>query len=153
MKDKYYVYIGVGLLVVVLIIYGIYRHYNNTPQPVSITTTTTQTATTTPTPVPSVTYGGKLSYGKAILTYKNRFQFVGCRGTPGVISVRAGSPVMLDNRSTTTATIKADGSTFIIPGLSYAVFYPARLTAAGTDLADSNITCNGGGAATLNVEK
>ncbi len=95
----------------------------------------------------------KLSYTEAVKTYKFRFQFVKCSGNPGLLSVKRGTPVMLDNRDSKAHTIRANGQSFRIAAYDYAVVYPNIITRDNTDLTISNVTCDGGGAATLNVER
>ena len=77
----------------------------------------------------------------------------GCHGNPGTISVKRNTAVMLDNRDKVAHTIKANGQTFRIAGYDYALIYPATVTKDNIDLTLSNVTCDGGGAAFLNVEK
>jgi len=101
-----------------------------------------------PSPAP-----GKLSYGAAINAYKFRFQFTQCHASPGMLSVEKNSPVMFDNRDKVAHTFKANGQTFKIAALDYAIIYPQLPTGATANLANSNMTCDGGGAGTLNVEK
>lgn len=145
-------YIVTGIIVLVLVAFGIYSytHQNNVTQnynQVTPNTTINNEATSTPTSTPAS--GGttaKLSYGDAIKAYPERFQFLQCQGTPHSIAVRKGTPVMLDNRNTTTYTFKADTQTFVIPGYNYVVFYPEVL---GNLVVD----CNGKPSVTLNVEK
>ena len=127
---------------------------NNNPQ-TSHNTDRSENATTTPhtktTQSPQAT-AKKLNYGEAVNTYKYRFQFSQCHGTPGTISVKKGAPVMLDNRDAVAHTIKANGQSFKIAGYNYALIYPTQATQNNIDLSLSNVTCDGGGAATLNVE-
>lgn len=95
----------------------------------------------------------KLSYEEALKTYRYRFQFSDCHALPGTISVKKGQPVMLDNRDKAAHTIRANGQTIRVAALDYAVLIP-RLEAVGDIKFDtSNVTCDGGGSAILNVEK
>jgi hypothetical protein len=154
-NDKKNWYIGIGVVVLLIIIYAVYAStHKNSPS--STTMTQGQTASPAPAPAtstPSTTGTKKLAYGDAIKTYKERFQFSMCHGTPGIISVKKGTPVMLDNRDKVAHTIKANGQTFRIAALDYALIYPQLPTGDSVNLANSNVTCDGGGAATLNVEK
>lgn len=148
MKNKY-LYIALGVVVLLLIIYAARRHSGNN-QTSSQQTNGQNSLAPAPSPSPST---GKLSYGQAVDTYKFRFQFSQCHASPGFLSVKANTPVMLDNRDNVAHTIKANGQSFRIAALDYAVVYPQLPTGAGVNLADSNMTCDGGGAGTLNVEK
>lgn len=161
MKDKQNIAIGiVVILAIVLISLGAYRHnkglsvigdWGNWEQDTPVEGTASQSVSnTTPTPTPPAK---KLSYGEAIKAYKYRFQFVNCHGNPGMISVKKGDPVMLDNRDAVAHTIKANGQSFRIAAYDYALVYPSIVTKDNVDLTLSNLTCDGGGAATLNVEK
>jgi len=161
MNDKKYYW--TAAIIVILVVAGviIYKHYDkndssNGTSDQQMTQGPQATASSTDENVSTSTNNnssGKLSYADAIVKYKNRFQFSQCHGTPGYISVRAGTAVMLDNRDKTAHTIKANGQSVRIAALDYAVIYPTRITADSTSAETSNITCDGGGAATLNVEK
>ncbi len=155
-KDTKGLYIGLGIILVLLIAYFIYAGMQKKNGSNNQTLSSDNSASVTPTPSPTeapATGTKKLSYGDAIKFYKFRFQFVNCNGNPGILSVKRGTPVMLDNRDKVAHTIKANGQSFRIAGLDYAVLYPNILTSNSTSAANSNITCDGGGAATLNVEK
>src|SRR4051812_10029428 len=149
----------VYILAAIVIVVAGYVMFTNRKQSVQTEqeNTTAQTenepsvATTTKTP--STAPVKKLSYEQAITTYKNRFQFSQCHGTPGLITVKKGQPVMLDNRDATSHTIKANGQTFKIGGYGYVIVYPQQITKDNVNLTLANITCDGGGSATLNVEK
>ncbi|HYV33891.1 MAG TPA: hypothetical protein VE973_03530 [Candidatus Limnocylindria bacterium] len=149
--------IGILIIVVVaLISYATYR-YNNGLSIIGDWGNWEQNTPSTGNPAPetssSTPPATKLSYSAAVNTYKYRFQFSQCHGTPGTISVKAGQPVMLDNRDATAHTIKANGQSFRIAAHDYAVIYPYSITKGNVDLTLSNVSCDGGGAATLNVEK
>lgn len=156
-QNKTYSYIGVGLVLLIVIIWAIYANTNkdngiNNNQQISQQTNsadnTLATSTPTATPTPAGTaIAKKLSYSDAIKAYPERFQFSnGCQGTPATIAVRKGTPVMLDNRNATAYGFKADTQTFKIAGYDYEVFYPEVL---GNLVVD----CNGKPSVTLNVEK
>jgi hypothetical protein len=148
-------YIAAGIFVLVVIIVGVYVYNHqgggtqNNTQPALSQNNNTSPATSTPTSTPAstATSGARLSYGAAIKAYPERFQFSnGCQGTPAIIAVRKGTPVMLDNRNATAYTFKADAQTFKIAGYGYVVFYPEVLE-------NLVVTCNGKPSVTLNVEK
>ena len=149
-KDKQYIGWAIGVVILVLIF--VFFFSKKSPQ-TSQTNTQSQTQTQPEATSTGSTGTKKLDYGTAIKTYKYRIQFSKCHGTPGQISVAQGSPVMLDNRDPGAHTIKANGQTFRIAGYDYALVYPATVTKDSADLSLSNVTCDGGGAATLNVEK
>ncbi len=147
------------ILAVVLIGYAIYERNEEYNQPEGNGQPTAQQGGN---PAPQASSTGangvgtgtkKLSYGDAINTYKNRFQFSQCHGNPGIISIKKGQPVMLDNRDKVAHTIKANGQTIRVAAYDYALLYPANVTVGNVSADASNVTCDGGGAATLNVEK
>lgn len=160
-KGKKTAYTIIAIIVVlVLLAWGIYAktHKNQpvqtTSQPVTgqqqslnNATTATSTATSTPantakTPAPAK----KLSYGDAIKAYPERFQFAQCQGTPATISVKKGTPVMLDNRDAVSHNFKVAAQTFKIAGYNYSVFYTSVV-------GSFYVTCDGRRSVTLNVEK
>ncbi len=157
MNDNKAWYVAIGVVILALIIWGIYA-INKSDIPANTTTQTTQntpnnnadqTASTTPEATTTPVTGApakKLSYGQAVNAYKFRFQFLQCHGNPGTLAVKQGTVVMLDNRDAVAHTIKADKQTFKIAGYDYALLHTSAL-------GDLFITCDGGGAAKLNVQK
>ncbi len=142
-------YLVAGIVVLVLAALGIYAYthtggQNSAQQGGNSNNVVSPAATATP-PSASIV-PGKLSYGDAIKTYTERFQFSQCQGTPATIAVKKGSPVMLDNRDAIAHTFKADTQTFKIAGYDYAVLYPQVL-------GNLVVTCDGKDRVTLNVEK
>ena len=140
-------------MVAAIIVYAIYSNnsgqMSQSNQSTNTNTATNTTASSTPTTTPATGTGSgtKLSYGDAIKTYTERFQFSQqCHGTPATIAVRKGTPVMLDNRNNGSIVIKADTETFKLAGYGYDVFYPEVL-------GNLTVTCNGKNSVTLNVEK
>jgi cytoskeletal protein RodZ len=99
--------------------------------------TTTEDQTTPP--------ATKLSYAEAMKKYPNRIQFKNCSGIPGKISIKRGVLIMLDNRDPKAHTIVIKSQSVRIPAYDYALV-PA------TVLGTYNITCDGGGAAEINVK-
>ena len=154
MNNKKGMWVGLGIVVLIIIFVLVsrknYQFVGNdeTNNPSGQESGAAQAPQTYPLPGTN-----KLSYGEAIKFFKNRFQFVNCHGTPGVISVKRGVPVMLDNRDKKAHTIKANSQSFRIAALDYTVVYPALATKDNVDMSLSNVTCDGGGAASLNVEK
>ncbi len=74
-----------------------------------------------------------------------RFQFADCHGTPGSLSVKRGKYFLLDNRDDEAHTIAVAGQSYRIGAYGAAV---AAVWKTGTH----QITCDGGGAASINVE-
>jgi plastocyanin len=148
-----YMWTGIVVLVI-LVVWGAYAYMNSqsNTQPAaqqqgsSPVATATPTATPTPTATATPSSGATLSYAAAVKAYPYRIQFSSCHGTPGTLHVKVGSTVMLDNRDATAHTIKADTQTFRIAGYGYALLHTSAISSI-------NITCDGGGAALLTVEK
>ncbi len=157
--NKKSLYIGVGVLVIVIIAYLIYfnkQKSNNLPASQTseqqISSTTPPQTTTTPTSTKSNT-SKKLSYGDAIKAYPSRFQFINCSANPGSMTIKKGTALMLDNRDKVAHTIKANGQTIKVAALDYAIIYPKLITAGEPTAASPNMTCDGGGSGVLNIEK
>lgn len=88
-------------------------------------------------------------YSKVGLPYIEsgyRFQFSKCHGTPGSLVVKLGRYFLLDNRD-------AQSHTFALAGHSYSVGGYGASVAAVWKTGKYQITCDGGGAAALTVEK
>ena len=89
-------------------------------------------------------------YVQAVNTYQYRIQFSGCHGTVsaagfGTLNVKQGERLMLDNRDPVPHTIALKGQSVKVGPSGFAV---VAANAVGT----YPITCDGGGAETLNVE-
>jgi hypothetical protein len=113
------------------------------PQTVSSSTTSGSAASTTTKGVSSVT----LSYNDALALYGNfRFQFIGCHGTPGSMNVATNVTVMLDNRDAKAHTVKVGPTAYAVGA------YGFRIVRSPAKTGTYPITCDGGGAATLNVK-
>lgn len=106
-------------------------------------------STTTPSSTPATTgSAANLSYNQALKIYGAngyRIQFSECHGLPGYLSIRQGVKFMLDNRDNKAHTIKVKSRSFKLPAYGFAVI-------TATETGTYNITCDGGGAAELNVE-
>ena len=99
--------------------------------------------TTTPTTAPKA-----LTYEAAVELYGGyRFQFLNCHGTPGTMTLKVGSKFLLDNRDAKPRTIAVGKTVYKLGANGFAVATASMV--AGT----YNITCDGGGAATLKVQK
>lgn len=153
----------IALVVVIVIIAAaaLYRSNKNKTKNETATNTNGSTtgsgttpATTTPEGVdatPPATPGSaaNLSYNQALAIYgKNgyRFQFDQCHGIPGSLSIKKGAKFMIDNRENKAHTIVIKSQTFKLPVYGFAIV-------TAKDLGTYNITCDGGGAASLNVEQ
>ena len=73
-----------------------------------------------------------------------RYQFVNCRGTPGNFIMKIGTRFMLDNRDPVEHNIGVASRNFLIPGYDFVVTY-------AQDLGKFMITCDGGGASSMEV--
>jgi hypothetical protein len=153
--DKKYTYIVAGIIAIGLITWGAYTNtrknakveQQDAQQNANAATSTPPAAISTSAPPTTAKPAiKKLSYGDAIQAYPFRFQFSQCHGNPGSMTVKKGTKVMLDNRDSTAHSIKIGSQTFKIAGYDYAVYYSPTIGLL-------NITCDGGGSATINVEK
>ena len=119
---------------------------NNTQtnQPTEQTQTTpppTKTGTKKPT--------ANQSYVDALNTYRSLgylFQFTQCHGNPGSMNIKTKDKFMLDNRDAVKHTLNLAGKNYTIIPYGFAI---ATAPAVG----HYNITCDGGGAAELDVQK
>ncbi len=150
--QKYIPYVLLGVLIGV-VVYGLAARKASGP---SVDQAAMQPADTSP--MADVVIGGETeaavpvagkSYPKTALPYIEngyRFQFSGCHGTPGSLVVKAGKYFLFDNRDAKSHTIAVAGQSYSVGAYGAAV---AAVWKAGT----YNITCDGGGAASLTVQK
>ena len=119
------------------------------PQPDALAPSAEPTSTTAPSAATAPATGAKpLTYEQAVTQYGGyRFQFVSCHGSPGTMTVTSGKKFMLDNRDAKAHTIMVGKVAYKVGGNGFAIATAA--SAVGT----YNITCDGGGAATLKVQK
>lgn len=106
---------------------------------------TAQPDTGTPPPRPSAHDG--LTFEEAMKLFGlfgYRYQFVNCRGTPGNFVMKNGTRFMLDNRDPAAHNIVVATQSFLIPGYDFVITY-------AKDLGKYMITCDGGGAASMEV--
>ena len=92
---------------------------------------------------------GPLTFEQALEIYSAngyRFEFASCHGRPGSLSMKVGTKFMLDNRDPLAHTFVAGSSTYHIGPYGFAI-------ATAKDLGTYNITCDGGGAAQVVVQK
>lgn len=90
------------------------------------------------------------AYEQAIETYQYRMQFVNCRGSAGLpgagtLVVKKNVKFMLDNRD-------KKAHTFVFASRSYKVGGEQWLIQSIAKAGKYNITCDGGGAGTIQVE-
>lgn len=150
-KTTAYALAGVAVIVVAAVaIYASNRKNNNpgTLPATGLQQTPDQNSQASATPIaaPAPKPAPRLNYGEALKAYPYRFQFSQCHGLPGSMVVKKGSIVMLDNRDPKAHTIKADGQTFRVNAYDFALLHTSLIS-------NSFVTCDGGGAAMLNVEK
>jgi plastocyanin len=154
-KQKMYTYWGIGIVVVVALIvwWAIAAHHKNSaPSGTAVSgqaqtaMSPTPTSTPTATPTAATNPAAASTYGAAVAAHPYRIQFSTCHGTPGTLQVAKGDVVMLDNRDAAAHTIVADSQTFKVPGYGWALLHTSAVES-------SSVTCDGGGAATLNVQK
>lgn len=89
------------------------------------------------------------SYGDAINIYRTsgyRFQFSNCSGSPGTLTMKIGTKFMIDNRDNKSHQIGIGTKTYKLEAYDFAIVSIQKI---GT----FNITCDGGGAANVWVQK
>jgi len=137
---------------------------NNQTSPTTVATTTTTVATTTDEGgisaviEPGVTVvktktgnstSATKSYIAALGIYEKsgyRFQFSNCSGNPGSLDIKLGTKFMIDNRDNESHEIVIDTKKYQLAAYDFAI---VSVQKAGS----VNITCDGGGAAHVQVEK
>lgn len=90
------------------------------------------------------------SYALALGLYKKSgfyFQFAGCHGNPGVLTMKRGVKFMIDNRDNEVHVIKIGTKSYVLGPYGYAI-----VTTPNT-IGKNFITCDKGGAAVINVAK
>ena len=75
-----------------------------------------------------------------------RFQFVKCSGTPGSLIMKLGTKFMIDNRDDTGHQIAIGAQSYKLSAYDFAII---SIKKAGS----YNITCDGGGAARVEISK
>lgn len=123
---------------------------NNQNEQLIAPAATSTTPTTTPAAA-SAAPKGSLAYTKMVVSAQYRIQFTDCHGIVnntgnGTLAIRLGDKFMLDNRDNVKHVIAFKGQTWRLDPYGYAM-------ATATTLGQYPITCDGGGAASLNVEK
>lgn len=85
------------------------------------------------------------TYQKALGTYQYRLQFLNCQANPSRLTLKAGLPIMLDNRDSEKHTFKMGKQSFSVLGYDYVI---AKAPTPGTYA----IICDGGGSAEIQVQ-
>ncbi len=155
-KTKEAIYIITAVIILVVVLYLTFRNQLNSSgnQP-------NQSVTTTDTPVSikeekasvksNTSKSASQRYLDAIKIYKNSgyyFQFVDCHGLPGSLTLKAGVKFMLDNRDNDTHKISIQGGQSVWIGA-----YNFAIVTAPSAIGTHFITCDGGGAAKIIVQK
>lgn len=113
-------------------------------------TTPDETPAAEPAPTTPAKPGSASSnYEKALNEYRAKgayFQFVNCAGNPGSLTLKRGTVFMLDNRDNKAHTIKVGKVAYSVAAYGYKLVNPQTLGV-------NQITCDGGGAATVNVQR
>ncbi len=144
--------------------YLVWKNNVTTTLETDLVTTTPEIATTTPTTTvkkttvikkaatsvksPSTSLSATDDYLKARNTYQTSgyyFQFLNCKGTPGILTVKKGAKLMLDNRDDKTRKIVFIGKLYNINAYGYVIVIADKL-------GKHYITCDGGGAAQITVQ-
>jgi hypothetical protein len=116
----------------------------------AIATSTTSTVSNTKTNTYTRTNGDAVSqsYTDALKVYSAsgyRMQFVNCQATPGQLTIKKGQKFMIDNRDSKPHKFKVGPTSYSVKGYGFAI-------ATSKTLGVNFITCDGGGAAKINVE-
>ncbi len=74
-------------------------------------------------------------------------QLTSCHGSPGFLSLKAGARFMLDNRDSKSHRLTLGNVVYSLPAYGYVV------TKAPSLVGTFPLTCDGGGAANINIEK
>lgn len=115
----------------------------------AIVTTTTSTAPKTT--ISNIKTNGDAvsqSYTDALKIYSAsgyRMQFVNCQATPGQLTIKKGQKFMIDNRDSKPHKFKVGSTSYSVKGYGFVI-------ATSKILGVNYITCDGGGAAKINVE-
>ncbi|MDO8509687.1 MAG: hypothetical protein Q7S24_00930 [bacterium] len=89
------------------------------------------------------------SYGDALNIYGKsgyRLQFSNCSGTPGTFTIKLGTKFMIDNRDAKSHLISIGTKKYNLSAYDFAIVTIQKI-------GDINITCDGGGAAHVLVQK
>ncbi len=160
MKNKKVVYIGAGVVLLIVILFLVFSKKGNQSNPAFPTANevppagaATSSATTPKKSSPQANQplSATQRYLDAIRVYKSAgyyFQFVDCHGAPGSFTLKAGKKFMLDNRDGKAHKIAVQGGqTFQVKAYDFAI------ATAPSTVGVHYITCDGGGAAKIIVQK
>ena len=155
MNKKTLIWLVVILLVVVVAVYFLVRRKAGPANQPAQTNTQNAQQNAAPAAAPANTAKRpappppSAKYQQALTVYGSsgyRFQFSDCHGYPGKLVIKQNQKLMLDNRDPGKHTIVVKSQTFKVAGYDFAI-------ATAKDLGTYNITCDGGGAAELTVER
>lgn len=124
---------------------------NQTTSPIVDASPAVPQSATPTAPAPSKSNAASDAYQKALDTYAFRIQFKDCHGigeppaVGGSLVLKKGTKLMLDNRDKVAHTIAFKGVSVRVGAENFAVV-------TASVLGIYNVTCDGGGAASLNVE-
>lgn len=88
-------------------------------------------------------------YGAAVGVYGKsgyRFQFSNCSGNPGTLTMKVGTKFMIDNRDNISHKISIGTKSYQLAAYDYAIVTIQKV-------GKFNITCDGGGSASVWVQK
>lgn len=89
------------------------------------------------------------NYSDALSIYAKsgyRFQFSNCSGNPGALTMKIGTKFMIDNRDNESHLISIGTKTYKLAAYDFAIVSIQKV-------GKFNITCDGGGAANVSVQK
>ena len=145
---------GLVVLIVLLAIWFAYQNKHKAVQQAAdqlaqVKATETQPVKGTK-PQASTTLHKSLTYTQAVNTYANRIQFSDCHGSVGLssnglLSIKQGVAFMLDNHDAKAHTIAFGSQSYKVGANDFAIVSAAKI-------GNYAVTCDGGGAASLNVE-
>ncbi len=156
METKKLLYIAGAIILVGVIVYSVYVNLRKDSNQFPLANTVSSTDSTStvggaknsPAKVP---LSATKAYLDAIKIYKNTgyyFQFVSCHAAPGTLTLKAGKKFMLDNRDSKTHKIAIKG------GQSFNIgAYGFAIATAPSAIGNHYITCDGGGTASILVQK
>ncbi len=152
METKKLLYILGGVVLLGVIAYSVYVNLNKASQSAPAnSTSSSQSAVGGSTQSSGTSKPATKAYLDARKIYQTSgyyFQFVQCHGLPGTLTLKAGSKFMLDNRDGVAHKLAIQGwETFNIGAYGFAI------ATAPSKVGIHYITCDGGGAATILVQK
>ena len=140
---------GAILIIVLIVQMNRQKQAGTTATPATGVSTTETASSSAPTTQTGTGTKGNAAYNAALAIYQKngyRIQFSQCHGTPGHLVIPEGNKYMLDNRDNAAHTIKVGPYTYKLGAYGFVV-------AKATNLGINNVTCDGGGAAQINIEK